>query len=342
MLFLTANEHRLKISLCSFQISKMNAAGVLVSCSVAGNETPRRCSGIRLGRDWILTTGGILSSFLQDNNTQSNVSYWKSLLDTTYQDHLVRIKTRSPMKTQVNFSVITSYATDAKDEITSTNKHLLFKEGILIQTNEQFLPQRSVGSNEERHRNSSVLTIGQPSSSDMYGKCEEFNGVLKYIWRSALVSEAVDKMLSSWVMGSISYNEDDSIAETESEITKQLLPFFVILKLLTDSGDISETDEYSKLVDILRDVFEPESVLRRGQNVVVESTPFGNFYFHNSVSAGIISNVYGPSCCLLLTDASTAIGCEGGPIFVVIKRQVFTRRFRKNLRWPAFFNMVWF
>jgi len=312
----------------------MNAAGVLVSCSVAGNKTPRRCSGIRLGHDWILTTGSILSSVLQDNNTQSNVSYWKSLLDTTYQDNLVRIKIRPPLETQVNFSIITSYAADAKDEITSTNKHLLFKE--------QFLPERSVRSSEDTNGNSLVSTIGQLPSSDMYGKCEEFSGVLKYVWRSTLVSGAVDRMLSSWVMGSISYNEDDSNVEAESEISKQLLPLFVILKLLTDSDDISETDEYSKLVDILRDVFEPEGVLRRGQNVVVESTPFGNFYFHNSVSEGIISNVFGPSCCLLLTDASTAIGCEGGPIFVVIKRQVLHKTFRNNLRWPACFNMVWF
>lgn len=318
MCFLTANEHLCKISLCSFQISTMNAAGVLVSCSVAGNKTPRRCSGIRLGRDWILTTGGILSSVLQDN-TQSNVSYWKSLLGTTYQDDLVRIEIRPPLETLVSFSVITSCAADAKDEITSTNKHLFFME--------QFLPQRSVRSSEDTNGNSSVSTIGQLPSSDIYGKCEEFNGVLKYMWRSALVSAAVDKMLSSWVMGSMSYNEDDSNAETESEISKQLLPLFVILKLLTDNDDISETDEYSKLVDILRDVFEPEGVLRRGQNVIVESTPFGNFYFHNSVSEGIISNVFGPSCCLLLTDASTAIGCEGGPIFVVIQRQVFDKAF---------------
>lgn len=312
MCFLTANEHWCKISLCSFQISTMNAAGVLVSCSVAGNKTPRRCSGIRLGREWILTTGSILGIVLQDNNTQSNVSYWKNLLDTTYQDNLVRIKIRPPLETQVSFSVITSHADDPKDEITFTNKHLFFKE--------QFLPQRSVRSSEDTNGNSSVSSIGQLPSSDMYGKCEELNSVLKYIWRSTLVSAAVDKMLSSWVMGSISYNEDNSNVETESEISKQLLPLFVILKLLTDGDDISETDEYSKLVDTLRDVFEPEGVLRRGQNVVVESTPFGNFYFHNSVSEGIISNVFGPSCCLLLTDASTAIGCEGGPIFVVIKR----------------------
>jgi len=305
----------------------MNAAGALVSCSVAGNKIPRRCSGIRLGRDWILTTGGILSSVLQDNNTQSNVSYWKSLLDTTYQDHLVRIKTRPPMETQANFSVITSYAADAKDGITSTNEHLFLKEDILIPANDQLLPQRSVRSSEDTNGNSSVSAIGQPPSSDMCGKCEEFNGVLKYVWRSALVSEAVDKMLSSWVMGSITYNEEDSNVETESEISKQLLPLFVILKLVTDSDDISERDEYSRLVDILRDVFEPEGVLRRGQNVVVESTPFGNCYFHNSVSEGIISNVFGPSCCLLLTDASTAIGCEGGPIFVVIRRQVFNKTF---------------
>jgi hypothetical protein len=314
----------------------MSAAGVLVSCSMAGNKTPRRCSGIRLGRDWVLTTGGILSNVLQDNSDQNNVSYWKNLLDTTYQDHPVRIKTRPPMETQVKFSVITLYPADTIEENTSTNKQLLFKEGILVPKDKRFLNQRSVRSNEEAHGNFPLVTIRKPPCSDIYGKCEEFNGVLKYVWRSTLVSEAVDKMLSSWVMGSISSNEDDSNVDTESEITKQLLSLFVIVKILIDSDESSETDEYSKLVGILRDVFEPEGVLKRGQNVVVESTPFGNFYFHNSVSEGVVSNVFGPSRCLLLTDASTAIGCEGGPIFVVTKRQVCTRRIWNILRRPAF------
>jgi hypothetical protein len=313
----------------------MNAVGVLVSCSVAGNKTTRRCSGIRLGRDWVLTTGGILSIVLQHSGTQSNVSYWKNLLDTAYQDCLVRINV-PPVETRASFSVITSCATDTTDEIAFTNKRLFFKEDILIPMTKQFLSEGSLQSNKETHGNSSVLTIGQPSPWDTYDKCEELNSVLKYVWRSTLVSETVDKMLSTWVVGSLSYNEDDSNVETESEIAKQLLPLFVILKLHTDSDDSSEEDEYSKLMGIFRDVFEPEGGLRRGQNVFVESTPFGNSYFLNSVSEGVISNVFGPSRCLLLTDASTAIGCEGGPIFVVTKRQVFTRRFRKYLRWPAF------
>jgi hypothetical protein len=299
----------------------MNAAGVLVSCSVAGNKIPRRCSGIRLSRDWVLTTGSILSSVLQDNSGE-NVTYWKNILDITHQDHLVHIKHRPLMDTQVIFSIITSYATNTVNEITptSTNKYLGFKERTLIPINKQFRTEGSVRNHQEKHGNSLAAAIEQPLSLDT-SKHKEFKSILKYVWRSTFVSEAVDTMLSSWVVGSISYNENESSVETESEIAKNLLSLFLLLKLQTDDGDSSEVTEYSELVDILRDMLVlGEEVLRRGQSVLVESTPFGNLYFHNSVSEGVISNVFGPGRCLFLTDASTALGCEGGPISVTVQK----------------------
>jgi hypothetical protein len=217
--------------------------------------------------------------------------------------------------------------TNTNDQISSTNKHLGFKDGNFSPVNKQFpriLPKSEgyVQNNKEKLGSSLAVAVERPLvSSDTCGKHEEFKSVLKYVWRCTLVSEAVDTMLSSWVLGSTSSNENDSNAETESEITKNLISVFFILKLQTDNDDSSEVNEYNAFVDILRDTLEPEEeVLRRGQSVVVESTPFGNCYFHNSVSEGIISNVVGPSHCLLLTDASTAIGCEGGPISVIIQR----------------------
>ncbi|PNF40608.1 hypothetical protein B7P43_G05927 [Cryptotermes secundus] len=288
----------------------MNAAGVLVSCNEAGNKIPRRCSGIRLSRNWVLTTGSILSSFLQES-TDENLTYWKNVSDVTYEDHLIRIKDRPFMETRVTFSVIASNATNTANEITPTSKYLGFQEDTLI----------PVRNHQNKVMNSLAVAVDQPLSSDTHGKHKEFKSILKYAWRSQFVSHAVDTMLSSWVVGSISYIENESSIEKESEITKNLLSLFLLLKLQTDDDESSEVSEYSELMDILREMFEvEEEVLRRGQSVLVESTPFGNYYFHNSVSEGVVSNVFGPGRCLLLTDASTALGCEGGPISVTVQK----------------------
>lgn len=300
---------------------------MLVSCSVACNSVPRRCSGIRLGRDWVLTTGSILSTVLEDISGQNNVASWKSFVDTTNQGRLVRVQDKLLLKSQVTFSVITSHVTSSNDQISFTNNNLGFKEGNCSPTNKQFptIPPKSGGyvqCNNEKLGSSLSIALEQPLvSSDACGKHEEFKCVLKYIFRSTLVSEAVDTILSSWVLGSTLSNEDDSNVDKESEIAKNLISMFLILKLQTDNDDSSEVNEYDAFVNMLRGMFEPEEeVLKRGQFVVVESTPFGNCYFHNSISQGIISNVLGPGHCLLLTDASTAIGCEGGPISVIKQR----------------------
>jgi hypothetical protein len=225
------------------------------------------------------------------------------------------------METQVSFSVIASYATGTVKEITSTSKYLGFKEDTLISVNKPLRTGGSVRSHQEKHGNSLAVAVDQPLSSDTHGKHKEFKSILKYAWRSQFVSHAVDTMLSSWVVGSISCNENENRIETESEIAKNLLSLFLLLKLQTDNDDSSEVNEYIELMDILRDMFElEEEVLRRGRSVLVESTPFGNYYFHNSVSEGVVSNVFGPGRCLLLTDASTALGCEGGPISVTVQK----------------------
>jgi hypothetical protein len=225
------------------------------------------------------------------------------------------------VKTQVTFSVIASNETNTVNEITSTSKYLEFKEDTLIPVNKPFRTEGSARNHQEKCGNSLAVAVDGPLSSDTHGKHKEFKSILKYAWRSQFVSHAVDIMLSSWVVGSISYNENESSIEKESEITKNLLSLFLFLKLQTDNDDSSEVNEYSELMDILRDMFEvEEGVLRRGQSVLVESTPFGNYYFHNSVSEGVVSNVFGPGRCLLLTDASTALGSEGGLISVTVQK----------------------
>jgi hypothetical protein len=295
----------------------MDAAGVLVSCLEAGSKMPRRCSGIRLSRDWVLTTGSILNSGPQDNSDENTV-YWKRVLDIAHQDRLFRIED-CPLKERLfAFSVITSDANSTDNANTTTSEYLGFKQDTSIPVNGPFPAEGSV---QRIRGNSSAVAVGQSLSSDTHRKIKELRSILKYAWRSRLVTDAVDTVLSSWVVGSTSYTENETSIDTDSDTTKNLLSLFLLLKLQTNKENSSEVNEYSELVDILRIAFGPEGkALRRGQSVLVESTPFGNECFYNSVSEGVISNACGPGRCLVLTDASTALGCEGGAISVTVHK----------------------
>ncbi|KAK0163656.1 hypothetical protein PV327_007317 [Microctonus hyperodae] len=55
----------------------------------------------------------------------------------------------------------------------------------------------------------------------------------------------------------------------------------------------------------------------RGALIEIESTPFGNPIFIDSISQGIVSNVLGTNNCVMLTDANAAPGCEGGPVYLI-------------------------
>ncbi|CAB3257912.1 unnamed protein product [Arctia plantaginis] len=53
----------------------------------------------------------------------------------------------------------------------------------------------------------------------------------------------------------------------------------------------------------------------RGSTLEVHSTPFGCEVFLNAVTRGSVCGVVGNRPSLLLTDAATALGSEGGPVF---------------------------
>ncbi|KPJ10433.1 Peroxisomal leader peptide-processing protease [Papilio machaon] len=65
----------------------------------------------------------------------------------------------------------------------------------------------------------------------------------------------------------------------------------------------------SELLDLVRP--PPE----RGALIEVQSTPFGCEVFLNAVTRGSVCGVVGRRPSLLLTDAATALGSEGGPVF---------------------------
>ncbi|KAJ4448582.1 hypothetical protein ANN_10601, partial [Periplaneta americana] len=272
---------------------KMDTCGVLVSCSVSGSDNPVKCSGIRIGRNWVLTTGTILNTALQATSDQNNITSWMKKLGVAFDGcHLTSIQDTQLQKSQMTFTVTTSLEANPLNQIASKSS---FSIGSLMPVD------RKWGIMKPRHR--SILwnhqkDAGNPSA--LAEKHHEFKASLKYVWRSELVSQSIDTMMSQWILGS-----------TTS----------------VDSDENIDQSEINKVLENLRSICDSnEGILRRGQNVTVESTPFGNYYFYNSVSDGIVSNVVGPDNCLVLTDARSALGCEGGPIYVTFRRSGRQRR----------------
>ncbi|PZC73061.1 hypothetical protein B5X24_HaOG210125 [Helicoverpa armigera] len=78
---------------------------------------------------------------------------------------------------------------------------------------------------------------------------------------------------------------------------------------LNDLASVESLRPLSSLLDVVR---PPTG---RGSTVEVHSTPFGCEVFLNAVTQGSVCGVVGNKPSLLLTDAATALGSEGGPVF---------------------------
>ncbi|XP_046753280.1 peroxisomal leader peptide-processing protease [Diprion similis] len=127
-------------------------------------------------------------------------------------------------------------------------------------------------------------------------------------WKCPLLVEAFEGILSSWRFCESSRGENIAAADNE------LFPVLLLLRI--QNGDAASSNPTTELQDALRNFLKVLAPPQRGQEVEIESTPFGNPVFINSLATGVVSNVLGPSKSLLLTDANAVIGCEGGPIFV--------------------------
>ena len=125
-------------------------------------------------------------------------------------------------------------------------------------------------------------------------------------WKCPLVSRSLN-LFQDWTLGDVTRGkESDAETNIDLDMSKELMSIFILLG--TNNG---VNNGAVNLSELLLSLSEP----LRGQDVLVESTPFGSELFLNSLSRGIISNVVGSQKCLILTDARTVVGCEGGPIF---------------------------
>lgn len=56
--------------------------------------------------------------------------------------------------------------------------------------------------------------------------------------------------------------------------------------------------------------------IQKCDKVCIESSPFGNRFFLNSLSQGIVSNILGKDSCLIFSDCPSTPGSEGSPVFI--------------------------
>ncbi|XP_063227436.1 peroxisomal leader peptide-processing protease isoform X2 [Bacillus rossius redtenbacheri] len=130
----------------------------------------------------------------------------------------------------------------------------------------------------------------------------------RYAWRCPLLARAAT-LLQGWALRPDRPGYSDN-TDPEEEAARLLLPVFLLLEL--EEGE----EKGEKVEDVLRRVAATlGGAPARGAPLLVEATPFCSPLFLNSLSRGVVSNVLGPQGCLLLTDARTAHGCEGGAIF---------------------------
>ncbi|KAF5280279.1 hypothetical protein FQR65_LT03087 [Abscondita terminalis] len=109
--------------------------------------------------------------------------------------------------------------------------------------------------------------------------------------------------------------------DNKSFTVRDLLSLFFILKTVDTckEGDNSERKNLNIALNELLISSSSPSFFSNGQDVFIESTPFGNRAFLNSYSQGVITNVLGERSCFLLSDCSSTPGSEGSPVFIKTK-----------------------
>ena len=133
-------------------------------------------------------------------------------------------------------------------------------------------------------------------------KMEEKEGITVVTWKCSDLQETFDSLFASWSF--------DKVARTD----RCLLPVFLMISLKSSQpaySIVAAKETLNRFVQ--QDLANPV----RGSITEVESTPFGNPVFIDSVARGVVSNIIGKKRCIILTDANSVPGCEGGPVYII-------------------------
>lgn len=131
-------------------------------------------------------------------------------------------------------------------------------------------------------------------------------GIIVGCWYCPLIGDTFKNLFFTWNFSADSRKTDEL-----------LLPIFLIVRVHNDV--VSYENSLESVLVILSQLIKTEICLPspgRGARVELESTPFGNPVFIDSISQGIVSNVLGTNGCVMLTDANAVPGCEGGPVYI--------------------------
>ncbi|XP_060818831.1 peroxisomal leader peptide-processing protease isoform X2 [Bombus pascuorum] len=153
------------------------------------------------------------------------------------------------------------------------------------------------------------------------------SGKLVAVWKCPLLEETLEMSLKNFTF------------EEQHDFGRLLLPVFLMIKCKSlessdetigrekDStfveskqlGGESEVTDEAKVKQVLLQLAKQATVGKITKGAIVElvSTPFGNAFFIDSVSRGIIGNLLGTNQCLIVIDATSFPGCEGSPVFLI-------------------------
>ncbi|XP_053594168.1 peroxisomal leader peptide-processing protease isoform X2 [Microplitis demolitor] len=174
------------------------------------------------------------------------------------------------------------------------------------------LPSGEIKSLREENLQVQVQSCAMTESREIT-EIKSTKGSIAGLWSCPLLADSLANLYSS-----------KSLNENFERLNKILLPIFLVVRLDRDDEKVNNVSECS-----VKDIYQVLSCFfdshlsgedyKRGDDVQVESTPFGNPVFINSVSKGIVSNVLGVNNCIMLTDANAVPGCEGGPVYAARK-----------------------
>ena len=150
--------------------------------------------------------------------------------------------------------------------------------------------------------NSPTLNVVIPEKSRNEERHTYKRGRIRWAWISENIRKSCERDLKDWT---VDHESDHRV--------KELLPSLFVLDV---DQEAEEDVHHFKLClcNLLEEAMEVN--VATGSNVVVKSTPFGNRRFVDSYSQGIVSNVVGNEKCLILSDAPTAPGAEGGGLYI--------------------------
>ncbi|KAJ0173936.1 hypothetical protein K1T71_010082 [Dendrolimus kikuchii] len=163
------------------------------------------------------------------------------------------------------------------------------KKSSVYEDVEMLSRERSVQSGELEHSSYQIRVL---------------TGRICHVWQCPILDRCVDDILYSWTVG-----HRDGDMQNQTQLGKALLSVFVLIDLESTVQELKPLRPLSALLDLVRT--PPD----RGSGLEVHSTPFGCEVFLNAVTRGSICGVVGKRPVLLLTDAATALGSEGGPVF---------------------------